>query len=92
MATPPVAANPIPGAFPEEVWDEAGKLPCLLTIDLPLRRFAVRDLLSLECGDILESQNANGGHVPVTVNARLIGWAEFEVVGQRMAVRMTELA
>jgi len=26
------------------------------------------------------------------VNRELIGWAEFEVVGQHLAVRLTELA
>jgi flagellar motor switch protein FliN/FliY len=78
--------------IPEDVWEDAGKLPCVLTIDLPLRCFTVRDLLRLERGAILESENANGAHVPVTVNSRLLGWAEFEVVEDRLAVRMTELA
>jgi len=45
----------------------------------------------MEPGSIVESRNVNGADVPVFVNARLIGWAEFEVVGQRLAVRLTEL-
>ena len=53
--------------------------------------FTVRDLLQLATGSIVASENANGADVPVVVNTKLIGWAEFEVVGQKLAVRITEL-
>ena len=88
----PALPKEIPVAIPEEVWEEAAWLPCVLSVDLPLQAFTVRDLLRLEIGAILETKNANGADVPVVVNAQRIGWAEFEVVGQRLAVRMTELA
>jgi flagellar motor switch protein FliN/FliY len=92
MATLPALPREVPVAIPEDLWEEAGWLPCLLSVDLPLRKFTVRDLLQLEPGAVLESRNANGSDVPVIVNTQLIGWAEFEVVGQRLAVRITELA
>ena len=92
MASLPLATRQVATVIPEDLWEDAGKLPCLLTIDLPLRSFTVRDLLQLERGTIVESKNANGAHVPVAVNSRLLGWAEFEVVEDRLAVRMTELA
>jgi len=76
----------------QELWQEAGLLPCLLSVDVPLRDFTVRDLLRLEKGSIVESKNANVADVPVLVNARLIGWAEFEVMGHRLGIRLTELA
>ena len=50
---------------------------------------AVRDLLQLEPGVIVESDSANGADVPLIANAQLIGWAEFEVAGQKLAVRIT---
>jgi flagellar motor switch/type III secretory pathway protein FliN len=75
----------------DEVWNDAGWLPCLISVDLPLARFTVRYLLRLDVGAILETKNAEGADVPVLVNAQLIGWAEFEIVGQRIAVRMTEV-
>ncbi|HME12767.1 MAG TPA: FliM/FliN family flagellar motor C-terminal domain-containing protein [Candidatus Acidoferrum sp.] len=81
---PPVAAD--------DLWTEAGYLRCTLSVDLPLRLFTVRDLLQLEPGAILESNHVNGADVPVVVNTQLIAWAEFEVVAQRIAVRVTELA
>ena len=80
------------GGISEELWSEAGWLTCTLSVDLRLKRFTVRDLLQLENGAILETENVNGADVPVQVNTRLIAWAEFEVVAQRIAVRVTELA
>jgi flagellar motor switch/type III secretory pathway protein FliN len=76
----------------DDLWSEAGYLPCTISVDLPLRNFTVRDLLQLEAGSILESSNVNGADVPVVVNTQVIAWAEFEIVAQRIAVRITELA
>jgi flagellar motor switch protein FliN/FliY len=92
MAATTAIVKEIPYAIPDDVWEEAAWLPCVLSIDLSIRRFTVRDLLQLEPGSILETKNANGADVPVLVNAQVIGWAEFEVVGQRLAIRVTELA
>jgi flagellar motor switch/type III secretory pathway protein FliN len=76
----------------EELWEEAGVLPCVVSVDLPVKKFTLRDLLGMEAGAILESSIANGADVPVLVNARLLGWAEFEMVGRSLGVRITELA
>jgi len=92
MAATTAIVKEIPFVIPDDVWEEAAWLPCVLSIDLSIRRFTVRDLLQLEPGSILETKNANGADVPVLVNAQVIGWAEFEVVGQRLAIRVTELA
>jgi len=64
----------------------------VLSVDLPLQRFTVSDLLQLGPGMILESQNASGADVPLVVNSQIIGWAEFEIVRDLIAVRVTELA
>jgi len=85
----PAAKKP---EVPEQLWQEAARLPCVLSVDVPLRDFTVRDLLQLEPGSVVESKNVNGADVPVLVNTRLIGWAEFEVMGHRLAIRLTELA
>jgi flagellar motor switch/type III secretory pathway protein FliN len=91
VATLPIAVATKNPEIPEELWEQAGWLPCSLTIDIPLKHFTVRDLLCLEPGTIVESRNLNGADVPVLVNSQVIGWSEFEVVGQRLAVRLTEL-
>jgi flagellar motor switch/type III secretory pathway protein FliN len=92
MAAVPALPSEIPVAIPEELWTECAELPCVLSVDLPLLTFTVRDLLQLAPGSVLETKNASGADVPVVVNAQIIGWAEFEVMGQRIAVRITELA
>lgn len=92
MATLQMATIGKKSGVSEELWKEAALLPCRLSVDIPLREFTVRDLLQLDPGSVVESKNVNGADVPVIVNQRLIGWAEFEVMGQRLALRVTELA
>jgi flagellar motor switch/type III secretory pathway protein FliN len=91
MATLPVAVSPKRAEISEELWQQAGLLPCVLSVDVPLKELTVRDLLQMEPGTIVESKNVNGADVPVLVNSRLIAWAEFEVVGPRLGIRLTEL-
>ena len=91
MSTALTAPKQIPVPVTDEVWNDAGWLPCRISVDLPLERFTLGDLLRLDVGAVLETKNADGDDVPVMVNEQLIGWAEFEIVGQRVAVRMTEM-
>ena len=91
MVTTLALPKQIPIPVTDEVWSDAGWLTCLISVDLPLVRFTVRDLLCLAVGAILETKNADGADVPVMVNAQLIGWVEFELVGRNVAVRMTEV-
>jgi len=92
MATLQMVPTKKKSEVPQELWQEAALLPCVLSVDVPLRDFTVRDLLRLEPGSVVESKNVNGADVPVLVNARLVGWAEFEVMGHHLAIRVTELA
>ena len=89
MATAPTLPREVPVAISEDLWAEAGWLPCSLSVEVQLLRFTVRDLLRLEAGAILESKNSEGVDVPFFVNTQLAGWAEFEVLGQKLAVRLT---
>lgn len=67
-------------------------LPCDLTLELAASHFTVRDLLNLRVGSIVETPCHHTRDVPLRANAQLIGWTEFEVIGDRLAVRITELA
>jgi len=91
MATLPALPREIPIAVSEELWDEANWLPCVLSVDLPVATFTVGELLRLQPGVVVETKNANSADVPVVVNSRRVGWAEFEVVGQKLGIRITEL-
>jgi len=92
MATELALPRPAPQFVSDEIWEEAGWLPCLVSVDLAIQRFTVRDLLQLEPGSVLETTSLNAEDVPVLVNSQLIGWAEFEVIGEKLAVRLTDLA
>lgn len=65
-------------------------LPCTVTIDIPVPNFTIRDLLTLAEGSIVETACHQTSDLPLRVNNLLIGWTEFNVVGDRMAVRITE--
>jgi flagellar motor switch/type III secretory pathway protein FliN len=67
-------------------------LPCTLALDLPVVNFTVGDLLSLTNGSIVETSYHQSSDLPLRVNGQLVGWTEFEVVGERLAVRLTDLS
>jgi len=67
-------------------------LPCTLALDIPVARFTVGDLLRLAYGSIVETAYHQSSDLPLRVNGQLVGWTEFEVVGERLAVRLTDLS
>lgn len=67
-------------------------LPCTLTLEIPVVRFTIGDLLSLAKGSIVETACHHTSDIPLRVNQLLIGWTEFDVIGDRLAVRITEQA
>jgi len=67
-------------------------LPCTLSLEVPIVRFTIADLLSLTEGTIVETACHHTSDIPLRVNQVQIGWTEFEVVGDRLAVRVTEQA
>lgn len=73
-------------------WQLYMELPCRLTVDLAVPAFTVGDFLALGPGSIVGTQWGVARDVPVRINEAVIGWAEMEAVGTRLAVRLTELA
>jgi len=67
-------------------------LPCTLSVEVPVVRFTIGDLLCLQEGSIVETACHQTSDVPLRVNHLLIGWTEFEVIGDRLAVRITDQA
>lgn len=74
-----------------ELWPEALELPCQLTVSLEVPHFTIRDILSLNNNSVVDTRRREGAHVPVKVNGVMVGWAEFDVIEGRLAVRMTEM-
>jgi flagellar motor switch protein FliN/FliY len=67
------------------------QLSCELSVAFQVTRFGVADLLEMKPGTVLDSQWDVMKEVPLHVNGRQVAWCEFEVVGQKLGVRITEL-
>ena len=67
-------------------------LPCTLALDVPVTHFTVRDLLQIRAGSIVETDCHQSSDIPLRVNGLLMAWTEFELVGERLAARITDLA
>jgi len=74
----------------EDLLDSMPWLPCTLTVDVPVPGFTIGDLLALAEGSIVETACHHTSDLPLRVNKLLIGWTEFSVAGDRLAVRITE--
>jgi flagellar motor switch/type III secretory pathway protein FliN len=79
-------------AQPADLLDTMPWLPCTLTLELPVVRFTIGDLLALAKGSVVETACHHTSDVPLRVNGLLIGWTEFDVIGDHLAVRITEQA
>lgn len=91
----PVPLLPGQAARPMEdhpAWPMIARLPVMLAVSIPLRGFKVCNLLDLRCGQTVESAWASPEDVPLKVGSVQLGCGEFEVVEQRLALRLTSLA
>jgi flagellar motor switch protein FliN/FliY len=68
------------------------RLPMQLDVMVKVRSFRVEELLALEQGSVVETVHEHSQDVPVRCGGALLAWAEFEVVEQKLAVRVTRLA
>jgi flagellar motor switch/type III secretory pathway protein FliN len=69
-----------------------GWLPCQLSLDIPIVNFTVGDLLRLGKDSVVETGCPSTSDIPLRANGLLIAWSEFEVIGNQLALRITELA
>jgi len=67
------------------------RLPVELDVSVPIRRFRVRNLLTLEPGHLIESEWGHGEDVPLAAGQVQLAWSEFEVQETQLAVRLTRL-
>ena len=66
-------------------------LPCTLVVEAPVVHFTVGSLLRLEVGSIVEAAAHHNEDLSLQVNGQLVALTEFEVVGDKLAVRLTEI-
>jgi flagellar motor switch/type III secretory pathway protein FliN len=66
-------------------------LPCTLDLEVPVVDFTVGYLLKLQPGSLVQTACHQSSDLPLHVNGVLMAWTEFEVVGERLAARITDL-
>ncbi len=78
----------------QESWRDAAEVPPLpvqVDVCVPLPSFRVQDLLSLKKGTVLKTQWSATEDLPLWSGKVQLVWTEFEVVDQKLAVRVTRL-
>ncbi len=73
-------------------WPVLSRLPLTMEAVISLSQFRVRDLLGLAEGQVFETAFPDTEDVPLKVGNVQLGWTEFEVLDQKIAVRLTRLA
>jgi len=66
-------------------------LPCTLALEVPVIDFTVGHLLDLKPDALVYTSTHQSADIPLHVNGVLMAWTEFEVVGERLAARITDL-
>ena len=66
-------------------------LPCTLALEVSVVGFTVGSLLKLAEGALVQTTCHQSTDIPLHVNGILMAWTEFEVVGERLAARITDL-
>lgn len=84
----PVVGPALPA---KDLGPEILELPCQLRAEVRIPCFKVRDLLVLDVHSIVDTMRKEGSHIPVSVNGTMIGWGEFDVIEDHLAVRLTEI-
>lgn len=89
-AATPATALQTPLA-PDPRWKQVEKLPCNISVEVRVPGFTLKDLLGLRVKSVVRSQLATGSSPSVRVNGEVVASGDFEVLGKRLAVRLTEL-
>ncbi len=66
-------------------------IPMQVTVELGRTKMAVKELLQLSQGSIIELNKMAGDHLEVFVNNKLIARGEVVVVNDRFGIRISEI-
>lgn len=83
-------AHPVDQA--QKAAERFGWLPCCASLEIPICNFTLGDLLRLKKDTVLTTAIRGTEDLPLLVNRRLVAWIQFEMIGDRLAARITELA
>lgn len=88
----PVVLPPGPKADQPDPLARAYDLPCTVVLEMPTVDFSVGSLLKLRPGSIVLTASQQNEDLSLKVNGQLVGTVEVDVVGNRLAVRLTGMA
>lgn len=75
----------------DSLWREVEKLPCNITVEAHVPGFTLNKLLGLRVKSVVRTQLPASASPAVRVNGTVVASGDFEVLGRRLAVRLTEL-
>jgi flagellar motor switch/type III secretory pathway protein FliN len=81
-----------PAGYDRNPADVLPWLPCTVSLQIPLSHFTIGDLCRLSKGSAVSASCRHNSEIPLYVNGQLIGWTELEVIDDKLAVRITEIA
>lgn len=90
-AATPISATVAALPGPSDSFVAFVHIPAPLTVEVPVVALTVRDLFRLEKGSIVATSQPAGANVPIQIGKALVAWGEFQVFGEKLAVRMAEL-
>lgn len=76
----------------DALWANVLELSCEVTVQLAIPGFRVRDLIRLAPNLVIDTKTPLASEIPTSVNGTLLAWSELEVVGERLAIRITDFA
>ena len=97
MTVAEIAKSPVTetaAALPEhkDPWWHMMDVPALLSVEVEVVALTVRELYRLEKGSIVTTSQSSGANVPLRAGGSLLAWGEFQVVNDRLAIRVAELS
>ncbi len=88
----PIQSKPEPRDSLQTAIERYHWLLCTATTEISVPRFTVKDLLNLRKETVVQTTSRVADQVPIHLNKILLGRGQFEVVADRIAIRITELA
>jgi flagellar motor switch protein FliN/FliY len=85
-----LSGSPAPGGLAKDI-DFILDIPVLMTVELGRTKIAIKNLLQLAQGSVVELDGLAGEPMDVLVNGCLIAQGEVVVVNDKFGVRLTDI-
>lgn len=83
-------AVPLPTAL--QLSPVIAQLAVELDVAIPVPEFRLRNLVNLETGQVVETRWLQDQDLPLAAGEVQLGWSQFDVTDNKLAVRLTRLA